>query len=59
MDKKSSLETFMVDDVEPQQPGGGPVGQRGVRALESGLDHRWLAPWVEGPRGLVRQSQPE
>ena len=46
----------MVDDVEPQRPGGGTVRQRGVRALESGLDHRGLAPWVEGPRGLVRQS---
>ena len=49
----------MVDDVEPQRPGGGPVGQRGVRALESGLDHRGLAPWVDKGRGLVRQSQPE
>ena len=32
---------------------GEPVGQRGVRALESGLDHRGLAPWVERPRGLT------
>jgi len=38
---------------------GEPVGQRGVRALESSLDHRGLAPWVEGPRGVVRQSPPE
>ena len=32
------LGSDVVDVALAEQPGGGPVGQRGVQALESGLD---------------------